>query len=44
MHCLYGHTHVDYEQMFIGNKNNVNYHFVAADYLEFKPKLIDEIL
>jgi len=41
-YCLYGHTHIDYEQMFVGERDGINYHFVASDYLEFKPKLILE--
>ena len=42
-YCLYGHVHIDYDQTFTGIKDNINYHFVAADYLKFKPKLILEI-
>lgn len=42
-YCLYGHTHINYKQMFNGIKDNIEYHFISADFLQFKPKLILEI-
>lgn len=41
-YCLYGHIHEEFNKVNIpiGNIDNINYHFVTSDYLDFTPKLI----
>ena len=40
--CLYGHLHgPDQSRAFIGTRDGIRYHFVAADYLNFSPLPID---
>lgn len=39
--CLYGHIHDDgRDYVFQGLRNGVTYHYVAADALDFRPKLL----
>ncbi len=43
-HALFGHVHqVPPGKVELGKLNGVHYHFVAADFLDFKPKKILEI-
>lgn len=39
-HVLFGHIHNAKKIPLYGEKNGVHYHLVAADYLDFSPKLI----
>lgn len=39
--CLYGHLHgVDQQSVFQGERDGISYFFVAADFLNFNPRLI----
>lgn len=39
--CIYGHLHGEGHKFGVEGKiNNINYHLVSSDYLEFKPKII----
>lgn len=38
--CLYGHIHGDFSQIFEGMIDGIEFKFVSADYLDFKPKRI----
>ncbi|NMB35539.1 MAG: serine/threonine protein phosphatase [Firmicutes bacterium] len=39
--CLYGHLHnVDQQDVFQGERDGIDYFFVAADFLDFNPRLI----
>jgi predicted phosphohydrolase len=39
--CVFGHLHsVKQNLMMLGEKNNIYYHLIAADYLRFKPLLV----
>lgn len=41
--CIYGHLHGKAQyRMFEGEQNGVNYKFVSAEYLDFKPLCLDD--
>lgn len=41
--CFYGHLHGEaHKDAFVGEKDEVDFELVSSDYLEFKPKLIQE--
>ena len=44
-HCLFGHLHTapEWERVFQGEKNGVEYRLVSCDALGFEPLLIDEV-
>ncbi|MDK2821701.1 MAG: uncharacterized protein PWP31_1666 [Clostridia bacterium] len=40
-HCYYGHLHgADHERALVGQEWGINFHLVAADFIDFTPELI----